>query len=130
MKFTIAALTILLVATEITPLFFGGGGGCQSSCQSPCGRKKREILEPQVVTDENAICPQSNWKSIIEENIGSDVRATEYAIQSSLFKHFETQFFVTCKPKSETPLTFTANGHAYCGHGDPAIFCVVIAIIG
>uniref|UniRef100_A0AC34QFE5 Uncharacterized protein n=1 Tax=Panagrolaimus sp. JU765 TaxID=591449 RepID=A0AC34QFE5_9BILA len=56
---------------DACPGLFGGGGcGCMMAPPPPCGgcgRKKREVLEPQIKTREYDSCPQKEWKQIMTE---------------------------------------------------------------
>ncbi|KAI6212201.1 Ground region domain containing protein [Aphelenchoides besseyi] len=109
----------------------GGGGGCGGGCapMCGCGRKKRSVIEPQIRTEESAPCPQSAWKSIIEESVTNDVTNSKYAVQNALFKTYETKFLITCaKAEDKHHLQFVTNGEGYCTAGNDQIWCAAVVL--
>ncbi|KAI1716685.1 hypothetical protein Ddc_10480 [Ditylenchus destructor] len=123
----------------------GGGGGGGGGCGGGCGRKKRSILEEQLRTEESSICPQSEWKRVMIENMDGNVSSSRMAIQSSMYQKFDGyKFFVSCMPSVEhsptdkglamsdlpSKMQFVSNGEAYCNHGKGNIWCTLVALIG
>ncbi|KAH7691431.1 hypothetical protein AAVH_40054 [Aphelenchoides avenae] len=136
----LAKVLIVLVVTVLATHevfgfgFGGGGGGCGGGgggCGGGCGRKKREVLGPQIRTEETSICPQADWKLLIEQNIDTDVDSTKFAVQRAFFEHYESKFFVSCaEPKPKVSPKFVSNGEGYCIHGNEKIQCTVVALYG
>ncbi|KAH7698681.1 hypothetical protein AAVH_34222, partial [Aphelenchoides avenae] len=80
------------------------------------------VLSPQVRTEQDSLCPQSEWKSLIEQNIDADVEATKFSIQRAFFEHYESKFFVTCDDgyRQQSP-KFVSNGEGFCVHENKKI---------
>ncbi|KAI1714394.1 hypothetical protein DdX_08489 [Ditylenchus destructor] len=104
-----------------------------------------EILEEQLRTEESSICPQSEWKRLMIENMDGNVSSSRMAIQSSMYQKFDGyKFFVSCMPSlvhspddkglamNDLPskMQFVSNGEAYCNHGKDNIWCTLVALIG
>ncbi|KAE9556504.1 hypothetical protein FO519_000198 [Halicephalobus sp. NKZ332] len=135
-RFFVFALLLSVFLIEADACGFGSlgggcGGGCGSSCGGGCGRKKREIqiIEPETRTEQSNMCPQTEWRSVIEQNIGKDAETSKYAIQGFLYKKYETKFFVSCQ-SAQTGLQFAANGEGYCVHTSGDFTCIAVALIG
>uniref|UniRef100_A0A914QYN1 Ground-like domain-containing protein n=1 Tax=Panagrolaimus davidi TaxID=227884 RepID=A0A914QYN1_9BILA len=108
----------------------GGGGGCgQPACGGGCGRKKREIIQPQIRTEQTEICPQNEWRTTMIENMGNDIETSKYAIQGALYRKYEAKFFVTCQPKSDN-FQFVSTGEGYCTYTNDNKSCTAVALIG
>uniref|UniRef100_A0A915D072 Uncharacterized protein n=1 Tax=Ditylenchus dipsaci TaxID=166011 RepID=A0A915D072_9BILA len=83
----------------------GGGGGGGGGCGGGCGRKKRSILEEQIKTHETAVCPQSEWRTVMLENMLEDVNSAQHSIQGSMFRQYEGgKFFVSCTENTKIRL--------------------------
>uniref|UniRef100_A0A0N5B4C1 Ground-like domain-containing protein n=1 Tax=Strongyloides papillosus TaxID=174720 RepID=A0A0N5B4C1_STREA len=111
-------------------LFFpqtGCGGGCcqQSSCGF--GRKKRNIIEPIVFKNKDVECPQKKWRDIILQNLSDDIEESEKMIQEVFYGKFHEKAFVSCTEAES--LSFTSNGHGFCGAGNGKIYCYLIALL-
>ncbi|CAD5219176.1 unnamed protein product [Bursaphelenchus okinawaensis] len=110
----------------------GGGGGCGGGgCGGGCGRKKRSVLEPQLKTELSSECPQSAWKAVMDRNMSEDLDSTKIAIQSELYRQYESKFIVICGDKSiKSSQRFASSGEGYCASGNDKVYCMAILMLG
>uniref|UniRef100_A0AC34Q3H4 Ground-like domain-containing protein n=1 Tax=Panagrolaimus sp. JU765 TaxID=591449 RepID=A0AC34Q3H4_9BILA len=130
-------LFIVLISSFVIDVFgcgfgsLGGGGGGGCGCSNPCGRKKREVqlLEPHLRTEDQILCPQTEWKKIMEDSTTGEAETSKLAIQSTLYKKYDSKFFVFCGAIDKKP-QFAANGEGFCVHSKDNMTCMAIALIG
>ncbi|KAI6214431.1 hypothetical protein M3Y94_00267400 [Aphelenchoides besseyi] len=72
---------------------------------------------------------KKDGKSLIVPQMGDDATSSAFAIQSTLYKKFESRFFVSCAPVSEEkPSRLVAHGDGFCVVKTDNLVCQVISI--
>ncbi|KAH7726468.1 hypothetical protein AAVH_05859 [Aphelenchoides avenae] len=88
-----------------------------------------KVVVPHLKTAETAPCPQDEWLQVIKDNIGADASSSVYAIQSALYRKYETKFLVTCAPKGDSLPQFVTNGDGYCATSSETLWCQAFALV-
>ncbi|KAH7726443.1 hypothetical protein AAVH_05834 [Aphelenchoides avenae] len=91
-------------------------------------RKKREVVVPQLNTEQDKPCPQAEWRAILEQNIVSDLTSSAYAIQGALYKRYDHKFLVVCGNNSGSAVNHVANGDGYCSVVSEKVWCQAAAL--